>query len=184
MKKALCLLIALLTVITCFCACKKNGGEGSEYVFVMPDDYIAIINIKAGAELNVYMNRECAVVAVEAVDENARTFANKISLSGGDVQIVVSDILNTAFDKKFLTADSEISATMSKGYKSDLNVEDILSKVKTSAESALKGKGLSNKVKTSQGELMIIEDLIDRNACPYCGSTSGCSCVAMPTDNN
>ncbi len=140
MKRILALVLAFVLLFT-LAACGKedvsspdSSSQGSsEAVFVKPDNYATVLLVTINPQFRLYLDKDGKVLAVEAVNKDAQTFANTISFENKKVEAVVEDIVTKANEKGFVKENAQVKFEVSEKKSEEVNVTEILNTVTTTA---------------------------------------------------
>ncbi len=155
MKKILALLMAI-TLIFAFSACGKNNSSdnlsstvaGTE--FQKPEGYAAVLLVTINPKFELYLDAKNEVMAINAVNDDAKSFKDEIDLSAPALDAVIDEILSAANKKGFVNADKpEISFEVSEVKVAGISESDILSKATSAANKAADALKLGVTVNTS-----------------------------------
>lgn len=140
MKRILALVLALALLFS-LAACGKedvsspdSSSQGSsEEAFVKPDNYATVLLVTINPQFRLYLDKDGKVLAVEAVNKDAQSFADTISFENKKVEAVVEDIVTKANEKGFVKEDAAVSFEVSEKKSEEVNVTEILNTVTTAA---------------------------------------------------
>ena len=108
MKKFLCLFLAALLCVTCFAGCgKKNtdvtsSGTVSGSDFVKPENYASVVVVTINPQFKLYLDKDNKVLAVEPVNDDAKSIENKVQFENKKVDEVVNNLIVAANDGGFV----------------------------------------------------------------------------------
>ncbi len=136
MKKFLAILLAI-TLVFSFAACGKKGENLSNNDlassttqstdFVAPENYVSILTVKINPTFNIYLDADNKVLAVQAVNEDAKSLESNINLQDNTLKAVLENIVTVANDNGFITKDEkDISISLTEVKDLNLDGTDIL----------------------------------------------------------
>lgn len=165
MKRILALVLAFVLLFT-LSACGKedvsspdSSSQGSsEAVFVKPDNYATVLLVTINPQFRLYLDKDGKVLAVEAVNKDAQTFANTISFENKKVEAVVEDIVTKANEKGFVKENAQVKFEVSEKKSEEVNVTEILNTVTTAANQTATELELKIEVKTEDKTVTQSED--------------------------
>ena len=115
MKKLLAILLSALLVLG-MTACQDKGTAED---FQKPENYATVLLVTINPQFRLYLDAEGDVLAVEPVNDDAKSIADKISDKEGDVNKVMESLV-TAVDEGGFVKDGEV--------KVDLKVDEVKDK--------------------------------------------------------
>lgn len=139
MKKLIALMLVIAFVFTLSACNDKNTASnpdtnvstGSE-TFVKPENYASVLHISINPEFKLYLDENNNVLAVEPVNEDAKSFSKSIDFKNKSIETVIGNIVEQAnengFIKEHVTVNFEIAEQ-----KEEINNSDILSKAVSAA---------------------------------------------------
>lgn len=160
MKKILSLILALCMFFV-FSACggKENIGSlantdtssvAETQGFVAPQNYAYIINLSINPEFDLYLDNEDDVIAINALNNDAKSFINDINLSDKDHDDVIESIVKLAAAKGFIKENGHVVSVSLKDIKNaQINTNEILKDAAEAIDDAAKDLKLNIKAKTS-----------------------------------
>lgn len=158
MKKILALLMAI-TLLFSLCACKKDGdvlsnneSDVTETVeFVKPEDYATVIGLKINPEFELYLDKEDNLLALNAVNEDAKAMEKDIDLSKKDLASVVSAIITKTDESGYLKSGGYMVFKAIQVLDSNINSSKILKKANDSAKDTLDKLNIDFDVNIEEG---------------------------------
>lgn len=160
MKKILAFILAA-TMIFALSACKdkENASSLSEpdtssvisaQGFVAPKNYACIVNLAINPEFDLYLDADEDVIAINPLNDDAKSFANEISLVERDVDDVIEGIVKLAASKGFIKENGHIiSLNLGDIKNSKTNATEILKDAAEAVDDAAKDLKMNIKAKTS-----------------------------------
>jgi len=145
MKRIIALFLALLLVFS-FAGCGKNNTSSDSSVpgqsedFVKPENYATVLYIKINPEFNLYLDAKGNVLAIEPLNDDAKTFSDDIKIANQNFEKVINNIISKANDNGFV------------------KTEDILSKSTSTANKVAADLGLRISVSTKADIIVSTED--------------------------
>lgn len=146
MKNLFALFLAFILVIS-FAAC---SNETTQSGFQKPKNYATVMKVRINPEMNLYLDAQNKVLAIEPVNKAAKEFVKEIDLKKNDLENVVSNIVLKAKAKDFLNETTTIDFSIIESKSKDIDVSDILSKANAAATEAAKESGIEITVNTSE----------------------------------
>lgn len=161
MKKFLALLLAF-TLIFVLCACgnettssdpsSSKPAQSGTVDFVKPENYASVVLVTINPQFRLYLDVAGEVLAVEPVNDDAKSIAKSITAKTGNIETVIENIVtatdNGGFVKGAVTVNFEITEIKD----TQVNTETILNKAKTSADNSFKELNVEAEIKTSVSE--------------------------------
>lgn len=143
MKKILSILMAICIVFA-FSACGKEVGTGGSSIaslqegsgFEKPDSYASVLKLKINPEFKLYLSVDGKVLALEAVNDDAKSIYDNIEFSGKGFEEVVENIVAAAKNGGFIKEDANISFEISEKADASVNAADIINRASASAKKA------------------------------------------------
>ena len=119
MKKVLSILLALVlcfSLAVCFTGCKKEDvastpSEVEVVKFEAPTDYASVVQVKINPTVNLYLDKDGKILAVEYVNSDAKDTYEAIekNLIGASFEVAMDLVVEKAEEKGFLADNKEIS---------------------------------------------------------------------------
>lgn len=119
MKKVLSILLALVlcfSLAVCFTGCKKEDvastpSEVEVVKFEAPTDYASVVQVKINPTVNLYLDKDGNIIAVEYVNKDAKDTYEAIenNLIGASFEVAMDLVVEKAEEKGFLADNKEIS---------------------------------------------------------------------------
>ncbi len=153
MKKILALLMAI-TLLFSLCACNQDT-EGvssnepdvsSSDDFVKPENYAAVIGLTINPEFEIYIDGDENLLALNAVNDDAKAIENDIDLSKKDIGSVVSAIVKKAYEAGYMQSGGSMTLKAIEVLDSALNIGDTVKKASDAAETAINELNIDFKV--------------------------------------
>ena len=145
MKKLLSLFLIFVLVVS-FAGCSSKSAKSD---FKKPKDYTTVIKVSINPEMNLYLDAQNKVLAVEPVNKAAKEFVKEIDLQENALEKVVSNIVAKAKAKGFLGKTTTIDFSIIECKSKDIDVSDILSKANKAATQSAEELGAEITVNTS-----------------------------------
>lgn len=163
MKRILALLLCLVLALS-FCACGKADKTSSEKApsasestdFVKPEGYASVVVMKINPQFELYLDENNDVLAVHALNDDAKSFEKEIDLTEKGFDKVIAKILAKANEKGFVKADATVTFEAVEKKITTINLIDVLTKASAAANQAATDLQLTlnvnteNKVKDSE----------------------------------
>ena len=154
MKRFFPLLLALMLVFS-LCACGKNAGNDDSNAgstpgtdtFTPPANYVTVMTITINPQFRLYLDANDQVLAVEPVNDDAKTIAGKITT--GDLETVVEKIATAAKDGGFVTEAATVEIQVTEVKDEAVDTSAILEKAESSAVDSFQKLEIEAEVNTS-----------------------------------
>lgn len=145
MKKIISVLLVLCLAFALVACGKSNepapNGDSPE-AFVKPENYSSVLLVTINPQFRLYLDENGTVLAVEAVNDDAKAIKDDISFENENFETVVKNIVAAANEKGFVKEDATVSLEIVESKETNEVKTDILSKAE-------------NEVKTVADELKI-----------------------------
>lgn len=160
MKKFLTLLCVIVLIFT-LGACSKKGDNLSNSditsssneatVFVAPDNYLAVLTLKINPEFDLYLDNTYNVIAVNPLNDDAKTFADEIATATDKtLGSIIEKIIAGANTNGYIKGDSpSITISVTSLDNREIDKQGLLSDAKTAAQAAIAKLKLTVTVNTS-----------------------------------
>lgn len=143
MKRIFCAFITVLLLVSVFAGCgsKDNGGASSTVVstesdgFKKPENYASVVLVTINPQFRLYLDANGVVLAVEAVNADAKSINKKIDFKNKKVEAVVQTIVVAANDGGFINENATVDIKVASVKNEDLTA--VLNTVKTSVTTKL-----------------------------------------------
>lgn len=175
MKKFLSLLLAI-TLIFVFTACGNGKGGSSDIestddseAFVKPENYATVMLVTINPEFRLYLDALNNVLAVEPVNEDAKTAIKDTELKG-EFKSVMEKIVEKSNDAGFVKENATVNIKITETKNQAADTTAILNTAKSTADNAFKKINITAEIKTSVSE--------DASSTPEATSSSA------PAENN
>ena len=160
MKRILALLMAI-TLLFSLCACKKDGEVLSNNEsdikdsadFVKPENYAAIIGLKINPEFELYIDDDEKLLALNAVNDDAKAIKDGVDLSESDIGSVVSAIVKKANESGYVKTGGYMTLKVVNVLDSSrINAAATLKKASDSAKKTVSDLNIDFDVRTDEEE--------------------------------
>lgn len=119
MKKLLSLVLALCLILS-LAACGKDGADSSskpnssadQTAFTAPKNYATVLLVTINPQFKLYLDAEGKVLAVEAVNDDAKSIKDSISFENESYESVVEKIVIAAKDNGFVNESVDVKITI------------------------------------------------------------------------
>jgi len=152
MKKLLSVLLAISLVFV-FAAC---GGKDSvsqtsapTEVFVKPANYSTVVTVTINPQFNLYLNDASEVLAVEPVNDDAKSIADEVKTVKGALENVINNIVSASSKGGFVKEKADIKFEITEKNTDSVNNDEVLSSAKKAAEKVADELNLSVNVMVS-----------------------------------
>lgn len=145
-KKVFTFVFALCLVLS-LSACKKadenvsNGSLPSSVVtdnndFEAPQDYAVVLLASINPQVKLYLDKDGIVLALEAVNDDAKEIIDDIVYDGADYQTVIKLFISAANTSEFIKDDAAIEFEIIEAKDAEIDTKDILDKASAAATKA------------------------------------------------
>ena len=152
MKKLLSVLLAISLVFV-FAAC---GGKDSvsqtsapTEVFVKPANYSTVVTVTINPQFNLYLNDASEVLAVEPVNDDAKSIADGVKTIAGTLETVINDIVTASNAGGFVKENADVKFEITEKTTNSVNDDDVLNSAKKAAEKVADNLNLTINVQVS-----------------------------------
>ena len=159
MKRKLYLLLLAFVLVFSGCGKEKDtlvkdttskSSEQKETTdFEKPEDYTTVMLVKINPEFNLYLDAEGNTLAVEPLNDDAKSIVKDFDTTEKDYQKVINNIITSANEKGFVKEDAHISISVTENKTDEVNVDDILSNVNETATQTATSLSVAVKIETS-----------------------------------
>ena len=140
MKKILSIMM-VLSLMMVLSSCGKGNSpspnpdsESKTEEFTVPKEYSSVLMVTINPQFRLYLDGNENVLAVEAVNEDAKSIANSIALEDKKVEAVIESIITESNKNGFVKADATVSFELVESKLEEQAKTDILSKIKKTAD--------------------------------------------------
>lgn len=144
MKRVLCLLLAITLLITCFAGCKKDSNDttdapstpsanNTEVTFQKPENYLSVVLVTINPQFRLYLGADNVVLAVEPVNDDAKSINKKITFENKKASEVVDNLIAVANENGFIKNEAVIDIKVAEVADKTVAADKILNEVKTAA---------------------------------------------------
>lgn len=158
-KKLLAIILALALIFV-FAACDSKDTastdsgktDSSNADFVKPENYASVVLVTINPQFRLYLDAAGEVLAVEPVNDDAKSISNKITTQTGNIENVIENIVSATNEGGFVKENATVNFEITEIKDTAVNTETVLDKVKTSADDSFKKLEITVEVKTSVAE--------------------------------
>ena len=151
MKKLLSLLLAVLLLATFAVGCGDDASSDvssdtdvssstvsdTQDAFEKPQGYASVILVTINPQFRLYLDANGIVLAVESVNDDAKSIEAKITFQSQKVEAVVNNLISAANDGGFVKADAKIDIKVTEVADETVVATEILADIKTAADEKL-----------------------------------------------
>ncbi len=187
MKKLLAILLTLALVFS-FAACGENNPTQTGEEFQKPETYASVILLTINPQFRLYLSAEGEVLAVEPVNDDAKSIAKSISVQTGSIEQVVDNIVTATNNGGFVKSeDVTVNLSVVEVADETVNTTTVLQKVETATNESFKNLEVTVEVvltdtekdqTTSSDESSSEETHEHSFAAATCTSAKTCACGA------
>lgn len=164
----------------------STGEEGAE--FVPPENYATVLLVTINPQFRLYLDANGNVLAVEAVNKDAKKIAEQLSLEADHYTEAVKKIVNAANENDFVKSTTVIHVEIADTKGPSVDKEEVLNAISTVVNQVVPDLKLQVKVKEnkpSEGETTENPNLTQCShvykdatctaprTCSECGATDG-----------
>ena len=140
MKRILSLFLVTLMIIACFVGCKQNpvhdvSSVASQFENAINNDFVKPSNYSSVVVVTI--NANGVVLAVESVNNDAKSIESKISFENKKVEEVVNNLIVAANDSGFVKTNATIDIKITEVVDKAVDTTEILNKITTSTNDKL-----------------------------------------------
>lgn len=150
-------------------------------------EYAAILRVKINPEMNLFLDAENQVLAVEYLNDDAKEAFSKLSMKGITLEEAMKQIIATSVEKGYLTDGKTISVDVVESDEKQIAVQELTDKIQASVQQGLSEQQIGAKLELSvAGEILEQEEIpavqpesvqtseTPKNPCSVCGGTGNC----------
>ncbi|MBO5357756.1 MAG: hypothetical protein J6A78_00345 [Clostridia bacterium] len=147
MKKLLAFLLTFTLLFT-FAACGgKNTTTDSkpnktDNTFSKPEGYVTVVKVTINPEFNLYLDESNKVLAIEALNDDAKKVKEKLRHKENDLDAVIKEVISATYAEGFVKENAFVKVSLAEVKDEKVNTEEILS----STEAAIKQKATELKI--------------------------------------
>ena len=141
MKKIISMMLVLVFVFTLSACGKKDTSSDTDTstptqseTFVAPENYASVLLVTINPQFKLYLDENYNVLAVEPVNNDAKTFSADIDFENKSLEIVIGIIVEKANEKGFVKENATVNFEIAEQKSETVNKEDILQKAVSAAE--------------------------------------------------
>ena len=128
MKKLLSVILAFALLLT-LNACKAAWGDGQpeagETEFVLPEDYATVLEVSINPLFRLYLDAQGNVLAVEAVNKDAKKLAQQLSFGTEHYTVAIEKIVTAANENDYIKSATVIHVEISDVKDSSIDKDDV-----------------------------------------------------------
>jgi hypothetical protein len=135
MKKIIALILVGAFIFTlCACNSKNTVSETdtstpiSSETFVKPENYTSVLLVSINPQFKLYLDKSNKVLAVEPMNDDAKSFSKSIDFENNSVETVVGIIVEKANEKGFIKENATVDFEITE-QRDGIDNSDILTKV-------------------------------------------------------
>lgn len=138
--KRLISVFLIITILLSFCACGKKENtpvadtSTQNTEFTAPENYTSVLLVTINPQFKLYLDENNNVLAVEPVNDDAKTFVSEIDFQNRSFETVVGNILEKANEKGFVKENATVNFEFAEQKSDSENAEDVLQKAAVAAE--------------------------------------------------
>lgn len=155
MKKLLSVLLAISLVFV-FAACGGKDSVSDTNIpadaFVKPTNYSTVVTVTINPQFRLYLDASNEVLAVEPVNDDAKSIAKNVKTVKGNIETVIENIVTASNSGGFVKESATVNIEITEVKDNAVNTQVILDKAKDSANDSFKKLEIQVEVKTSVAE--------------------------------
>lgn len=141
MRKIISVILAIALVFT-LSACGKNNTSSDtdsstpteSEAFTAPENYASVLLITINPQFKLYLDENNNVLAVEPVNDDAKTFSDEIDFENKSLETVVETLVEKANEKGFVKENATVNFEITEQKTETVSKDDILQKAVVAAE--------------------------------------------------
>ncbi len=152
--KRLFAIFLVLTLVFALCACGKEQDPPTSTpapadpdTFTPPENYASVVLVSINPQFRLYLDAADNVLAVEPVNDDAKTIANKVTT--GSIETVIEKIVTASKDGGFVTESATVNIEITEIKADIVNPETLLEKAESSAVDSFQKLEIEVEVNTS-----------------------------------
>lgn len=141
MKKIISMILVLIFVFTLSACGNKDTSSNTDTstptqneTFVVPDNYVSVLLVTINPQFKLYLDENNSVLAVEPVNNDAKTFSADIDFENKSLETVIGTIVEKANKKGFVKENATVNFEIAEQRNETINKDDILQKAVSAAE--------------------------------------------------
>lgn len=189
MKKILSLIFCVVLSFSALagCAPKKVTGQSSQITsdesadFTKPESFASVVLVTINPQFRLYLDTEGVVLAVEPVNDDAKTIENKVEFKNKKVEAVVQNLVTVANDSGFIKENATIDVKISSNNnQEDSKLRTVLTAVKASVTAKLTELKIKAEVTTSVLKEEKVESTASTNSTSSDTTSTASSNIGSP----
>lgn len=157
LKRGFLWALCLLTLIS-FVACGDSqpndtestlSSETSSSEFEKPADYATVVLVSINPKLRLYLDADGKVLAVEAVNAEAKEIKTAVSFENKSYEAAVQEIIAKANEKGYIKSDAVINVEIVENKNASVDKSGILNKITNTVNQTASSLELTVEVKTA-----------------------------------
>ena len=140
MKKFISILLAVMLLLT-FAGCNRDKDTGvnqaTPEAFVKPENYVTVLKVTINPEFNLYLDKDGVVLAVEPVNEDAKSVAKDITATG-DIKTVMETIVSATNKGGFVKENAKVDIKVTEVKDTAVSPMEVLNTAKETADDSFK----------------------------------------------
>lgn len=164
MKKLLSIALAIILVLS-LAACgtktastpdQSASAQADSTAFVKPETYASVVLITINPQFRLYLDAAGEVLAVEPVNDDAKSIADKISTKTGSIKSVVQELVTATNQGGFAKENATVKVEITEIKAASVDTDAILTEAKTTANASFAALEIPVTVETA-----VAEDALD-----------------------
>ena len=158
MKKMLVILLSILLILSLTACNNKNtvsdtdtSTPASSETFVKPENYASVLLVSINPQFKLYLDESNKVLAVEPVNDDAKSFCDNINFENKSVEAVVGNIVEKANEKGFISENTVVNFEIAE-QKDGVDNSNILTTVVSAANQKATELKIEIKVETKEND--------------------------------
>ncbi|MBQ8203914.1 MAG: hypothetical protein IJZ75_06515 [Clostridia bacterium] len=141
MKKIIALILAITFIFTlCSCGKEKTSSDpdtstpAQSQSATAPENYASVLLVTINPQFKLYLDKDGIVLALEAVNDDAKTFESEINFEDTKFDSVVENLITKANEKGFVKDNANVDFKVTEKKDEAVNVAFILNNVTATAK--------------------------------------------------
>ena len=188
MKKILAILLSVSLICCLFAACKgaSNNTSTDEETFKKPESYASVVKVTINPEFNLYLDENGFVLAVEPLNDDAKTITITITEENKEISAFVKELVSETKEKGFLKDNAEIKVETEKAETLTAAVAEAVATIEETFKTEASTLGITVTVEVVEKQESTPSNAPSNNETPgnTATSTPDSSTTPTPTPNS
>lgn len=168
MKKVWACLLAAVLLLTLLAACSNDVTKSdaapqvtttttaTQAAFEKPEGYVSVVLVTINPQFKLYLDADGDVLAVEAVNADAKQVAEKMTVKTGAIATVVDSLITVANNDGFVKQNVTVNIEVAEIRSETVNTATVLETLKNTVESEMQELDVQADIKTSVAENALV----------------------------